>query len=65
MWVLKENPYCTTCAAEGLQRLAVEVDHIVPVHRGGSDNYANLAGTCKAHHKVKTASEERQRRAGT
>jgi 5-methylcytosine-specific restriction protein A len=57
LWVLKTNPLCVACAAAGVQRFAVEVDHVVPIRLGGADDYANLQGLCLEHHRAKTASE--------
>jgi 5-methylcytosine-specific restriction protein A len=61
MWVLKEHPYCVHCLAEGVQRLAVEVDHIIPVAQGGGDDYANTQSLCRAHHQAKSARERARR----
>jgi 5-methylcytosine-specific restriction protein A len=36
---------------------ATEVDHIVPVHLGGSDEPENLAATCRRCHASKTGRE--------
>lgn len=35
--------------------LATELDHIVPVGRGGSDTDDNRQGLCVRHHAIKTA----------
>ncbi|MFK0295486.1 HNH endonuclease [Streptomyces sp. NPDC090442] len=43
---------------------ATEVDHIVPVARGGSDDLVNLAAICRSCHRTKTAEESRQGRYG-
>jgi 5-methylcytosine-specific restriction protein A len=36
---------------------ATEVDHLVPAHRGGTDEEANLAAICGGCHLTKTARE--------
>ncbi len=41
-------------------RPATDVDHIVPKVRGGSDDERNLQSLCAAHHRVKTARQNRQ-----
>jgi 5-methylcytosine-specific restriction protein A len=41
---------------------ATEVDHVVPVHLGGSDELDNLASCCAACHSGKTARESAQAR---
>ncbi len=51
--VLAENPWCVMCQAKGIETLAQEVDHIVPLHTGGPDEDDNLQGLCIPCHKVK------------
>lgn len=34
-----------------------ELDHIVPLHKGGEDTETNLQGLCDQHHRSKTASD--------
>jgi len=36
---------------------ATDVDHIIPAHRGGTDNAANLTAICDWHHRRKTSRE--------
>lgn len=52
---LADHPWC---AAEGCGEPAVEVDHIVPRRRGGSDDDSNLQGLCRRHHSEKTVRED-------
>lgn len=53
--VLREQPLCATDCG----RASVEVDHIVPLHRGGAlMDRANLQGLCGGCHRVKTAREQ-------
>ena len=48
--VLREEPLCRACG----ERSSVEVDHIVPLHRGGSlMDRANLQGLCVECHQSK------------
>jgi 5-methylcytosine-specific restriction protein A len=49
------NPLCVECKKEGVITLAVELDHIVPLFKGGTNDYTNLQGMCQYHHKLKTA----------
>jgi 5-methylcytosine-specific restriction protein A len=49
------NPLCVECQKEGVITLAVELDHIVPLFKGGNDDYTNLQGMCRHHHSLKTA----------
>lgn len=49
---LREHPLCA-CGAP-----ATEVDHIVPLARGGTNEESNLQALCKACHSAKTARED-------
>jgi 5-methylcytosine-specific restriction protein A len=51
--VLKEEPICS-CGAP-----TTEVDHIVPLKRGGTNHRVNLRAMCKRCHSAKTAREGR------
>ena len=44
---------CAVCGSVG----PLETDHIVPLHRGGSDDWSNLQSLCIEHHREKTARE--------
>ena len=37
---------------------ASEVDHLIPVSKGGSDDDSNLASTCSTCHEAKTLRDE-------
>jgi 5-methylcytosine-specific restriction enzyme A len=56
-WVLRAEPRCAECLRNGRLAAAVEVDHIVPLVRGGTDDVRNLEGLCHDCHAAKTASE--------
>ena len=51
--VLVREPLCRACK----QRLAEQVDHVVPKHRGGTDDPANLQPLCIPCHRRKTRRE--------
>ncbi len=53
---LRAEPLCRHCAAAVPPRvtLAGEVDHIVPLSRGGSDAPENLQSLCRECHALKT-----------
>lgn len=54
--VLRRDRYhCYVCG----EATAVEVDHIVPIARGGSHELTNLAAVCPPCHRRKTALESR------
>lgn len=56
--VLRMNPMCAHCLRKGLVRPAVEVDHILPLFKGGEDSTDNMQGLCAECHKVKTAQDK-------
>lgn len=48
---------CEECERNGAVSFGVEVDHIVPVSQGGSDEISNLQLLCIPCHRRKTARE--------
>lgn len=62
--LLRENPLCVACQAEGRIREAVEVDHTIALAEGGGDHRWNLQGLCMACHREKTAGEASARGRG-
>ena len=46
--VLIADPYCKICEREGRKSLAVIVDHIIPLSRGGSQDRSNKQGVCNS-----------------
>ena len=54
---LQENPLCVMCEAEGRVSVAEEVDHIIPLFKGGADEWKNLQGLCLACHATKTVKD--------
>lgn len=59
--VLSDNPLCVQCLKTGRVTSAAEVDHIVPVHKGGTDELHNLQPLCKPCHESKTRRDLGQR----
>ena len=56
--VLTSNPLCVVCKAVGEITPARELDHIVPLARGGERlDPENVQALCKRHHSMKTAKE--------
>ncbi len=51
--VLVEEPVCRICG----RRASVQVDHIVPLSKGGTDMRDNLQGVCDDCHDEKTAKD--------
>lgn len=53
--VLQRDPVCKGCELE----VSTEVDHIMPLERGGKNELTNLQGLDKTCHSRKTAFEQR------
>ncbi len=53
----RDNYLCQPCMRAGRVQPASEVDHIVGLAAGGTDDDSNLEAICRACHKVKTAQE--------
>ena len=61
--VLHDDPFCRSCRKRGLVEQAVEVDHIVPLSRGGARlAKSNLQPLCRACHHLKTSREQAEGR---
>lgn len=48
------HPQCAACGAIA----DLETDHIVPLHKGGTDEWSNLQSLCHECHSRKTAREQ-------
>lgn len=55
--ILRGEPLCRLCKADGRTTAATVVDHIRPLSDGGTDAMANLQPLCKACHDRKTMRE--------
>lgn len=55
--ILEEEPLCRPCLEADRVSASVEVDHIVPLARGGSEDRDNKQGICIPCHRAKTARE--------
>lgn len=53
--ILAASPLCVACKAAP----ATEVDHILPLRRGGTNDLTNLQTLCKSCHSRKTAFYDR------
>ncbi len=51
---MRENPLCIYCQKKGVTRIGKELDHIVPVSLGGSNEESNLQLLCFDCHAAKT-----------
>jgi 5-methylcytosine-specific restriction protein A len=52
--VLTANPLCVACQTKGQVKPAFEVDHVVALVNGGTDDPENLQGLCIECHADKT-----------
>ncbi len=52
---LQRRPLCAHCSTSARPVAAEEVDHIVPLHAGGTDTDDNVQCLCRACHAAKTA----------
>lgn len=55
---------CQECRRNGRTTLGAEVDHTVPLWKGGSDDAGNKELLCKQCHEAKTAREATERSYG-
>lgn len=59
--VMKRDHYlCQPCKRQGRVKEGTEVDHIVNVAEGGTDDDVNLQTICSDCHQVKTQAEARR-----
>jgi 5-methylcytosine-specific restriction protein A len=59
--VLKKGCHCVMCFEKGFITLATEVDHKVPLFKGGTDAEENLQPLCADCHVDKTRMDLDQR----
>ena len=58
----RDKGLCQNCLRHGRVTPATEVDHIVPVAQGGTDDLTNLEAICTSCHREKTAREAQDAR---
>lgn len=51
---LYAEPLCRHCAAKGRVTPSTVPDHIIPLHKGGTDEDSNIQCLCEACHRDKT-----------
>jgi 5-methylcytosine-specific restriction protein A len=49
-----QQPLCVACEQAGKVSAAEEVDHVVPLAKGGADDDTNLQSLCRECHQAKT-----------
>jgi 5-methylcytosine-specific restriction protein A len=57
---LQEYPLCIMCELKGIVTAAKEIDHIIPLFKGGKDGWDNYQALCVECHKQKTAEDLNQ-----
>ena len=65
--LMQREPLCRSCAEQGYIVAAVELDHIVPVHKAPDRvlDANNLQPLCRSCHEAKTLREARHIRGAT
>ena len=59
--ILERDRYlCQECLKCGIYKTATDVDHIVPLAKGGSNDENNLQSLCHECHKHKTCQESKK-----
>jgi 5-methylcytosine-specific restriction enzyme A len=53
----RTNSLCEFCLKQGVTRLATVVNHIIPLHQGGSDEDENTENLCKPCDLIATAKQ--------
>lgn len=59
------NWTCQSCSAHGRTQEATEVDHIIPLFKGGTNDITNLQALCHECHSNKTSDDKGHRLKGT
>jgi len=54
---LDKHPLCCLCEALGTTTAGQEVDHVIPLWKGGADDESNFQTLCKPCHRNKTDRE--------
>lgn len=56
----RDNWLCCECARNGKVKPATEVDHIIPLSKGGTNDLSNLQSLCHECHTAKTHSDNKE-----
>jgi 5-methylcytosine-specific restriction protein A len=55
--IFAKQPLCVHCQQQGRVTEAEELDHVVPLHKGGTNHPSNMAGLCHDCHVLKSLKE--------
>lgn len=58
---LSAHPLCVHCQESGRAEVATQVDHVIPLWKGGDDDESNYQSLCEPCHQEKTSIEAAQR----
>jgi len=61
---LRVHPLCCACESRGEVTIAREVDHRVPLWKGGADDESNYQSLCIPDHRLKSEREAIERAKG-
>lgn len=63
--LFRREPLCRHCSVHGRVALATELDHVIPLYKGGSDTEDNTQPLCHACHYEKSQQDMNQRSRAT
>jgi len=55
--IMQDQPLCVNCEQNGLVAAGEELDHILPIYKGGTNEDSNLQMLCIECHRKKTATD--------
>lgn len=58
--VLSKNPLCVECLKKDRIKIATQIDHIIPLYKGGLEHDSNRQTLCDECHEAKTITERGQ-----
>tara|TARA_R100000656_G_scaffold32743_1_gene28292 strand:+ start:4057 stop:4392 length:336 start_codon:yes stop_codon:yes gene_type:complete len=56
-YYLSMNPLCKTCEEAGYCEPGTDIDHVIPLRLGGTNNLDNLQTLCRSCHARKSGAE--------
>jgi 5-methylcytosine-specific restriction protein A len=62
--IVRDGAACTKCGFMPANLSYLEVDHVVPLFRGGAESDENRACLCRRCHRAKSLLEEKERAGG-
>jgi 5-methylcytosine-specific restriction protein A len=59
--IKRREPLCVKCKQRGIVEVATEVDHIIPLDKGGGNEASNMMPLCHQCHVEKSARDQGRR----